>query len=63
MMIMGKAAKHVKHSLKHHVPAFGGGFGIGVFWILDSIEETISELSEDSETIQACIEIIQSVLP
>ena len=58
-----KLIHHVKHSLKHHVPAFGGGFGIGVFWIVDSIEESISEITNDSETIQSCIEIFQSVLP
>ena len=60
---MGKKTNHLKHSLKHHVPTSIGGFIIGALWVVDSIEESISKLAEDSETIQECIEIIQSAIP
>ena len=53
----------VIHSLKHHLPAGGLGAGIGIFWVVDSIEEGLAIITKDSETIQECIAILQSVLP
>ena len=58
-----KATKHLKHSLKHHVPTSIGGFVLGIIWAVDTAKDAISGLAKDSETIQECIEIIESAIP
>jgi len=60
---MRKKDHIVIHSIKHHLPAGGLGAGIGIYWVVDSIEEGLATITKDSETIQECITIIQSVLP
>jgi len=60
---MGKKDHIVIHSLKHHLPAGGLGAGIGIYWAVDSVKEGLAAITKDSETIQECIAIAQSVLP
>jgi hypothetical protein len=57
-----KLKNHLKHSLKHHVPTSFGGFFIGVYVIKDVVEEKLYELVGNAETIQECIDIVQSAL-
>lgn len=60
---MGKKDHIVIHSLKHHLPAGGLGAGIGIFWVVDSVKEGLAIITKDSEIIQECVTIVQSVLP
>lgn len=60
---MTKKDHIVIHSIKHHLPAGGLGAFAGVYWISDSIKDGLGTITQDSETIQECITIIQSLLP
>ncbi|QLH06590.1 hypothetical protein [Nitrosopumilus ureiphilus] len=60
---MTKKDHIVIHSIKHHLPAGGIGATIGIYWVVDSAKEGLSAITNDSEIIQGCIEIAQSVLP
>lgn len=54
--------KHLKHSLKHHMPTSFGGFLLGAYVVKDIVEEKLSELVGNVETIQECIDIVESTL-
>ena len=58
-----KIKGHIIHSLKHHVPAGGLGAVISIVWVVDSVKGALATFTEDSEIIQECIAIAQSVLP
>jgi len=62
-MAKKKIHQHIIHHGVHHALPFGAGTGIGVFWGIDYLIDKISELTEDTETIQACLEFIESVAP
>ena len=44
------------------MPTSFGGFILGVYVIKDAVEEKLSELTGNTETIQECIDIVESAL-
>jgi|APSaa5957512535_1039671.scaffolds.fasta_scaffold03812_4 hypothetical protein len=52
----------IHHGIHKGIP-FGLGTATGVVGLSAYLLDKITEVSEDVDTIQACIEIIQSILP
>ena len=62
-MAKKKIHQHLIHHGFHHVLPFGAGTGLGITWLTGYLVDKISELTGNAETIQACIDVIQSVFP
>ena len=62
-MTKKKIHRQLIHHGFHHVLPFGAGTGVSITLLTGYLVDKISELTGNAETIQACIDIIQSVIP